>query len=40
MKSRDVLIDSFGKRAVERYDQKRAYLRRLYAALAWQARFR
>lgn len=27
------LISRFGKRAVERYDQKRAYLRRLYAAL-------
>ncbi len=27
------LIASHGKRAVERYDQKRAYLRRLYAAL-------
>lgn len=27
------LIARFGKRAVERYDQKRAYLRRLYAAL-------
>src|ERR1700723_406809 len=27
------LISRFGKRAVERYDQKRAYLRRLYGAL-------
>jgi len=27
------MIARFGKRAVERYDQKRAYLRRLYAAL-------
>lgn len=27
------LISRFGKKAVERYDQKRAYLRRLYAAL-------
>lgn len=27
------LITRFGKKAVERYDQKRAYLRRLYAAL-------
>jgi energy-coupling factor transporter ATP-binding protein EcfA2 len=27
------LVRSYGKRAVERYDQKRAYLRRLYAAL-------
>jgi energy-coupling factor transporter ATP-binding protein EcfA2 len=27
------LITRFGKRAVERYDQKRAYLRRLYGAL-------
>jgi energy-coupling factor transporter ATP-binding protein EcfA2 len=27
------LIGRFGKRAVERYDQKRAYLRRLYGAL-------
>lgn len=27
------LITRFGKRVVERYDQKRAYLRRLYAAL-------
>jgi energy-coupling factor transporter ATP-binding protein EcfA2 len=27
------LIRRYGKRAVERYDQKRAYLRRLYAAL-------
>jgi energy-coupling factor transporter ATP-binding protein EcfA2 len=29
----EVLIKKYGKRAVERYDQKRAYLRRLYAAL-------
>jgi uncharacterized protein YdbL (DUF1318 family)/energy-coupling factor transporter ATP-binding protein EcfA2 len=29
----DVLIRLHGRRAVERYDQKRAYLRRLYAAL-------
>ncbi|MET0498230.1 MAG: SbcC/MukB-like Walker B domain-containing protein [Steroidobacteraceae bacterium] len=28
-----VLISRFGQRAVERYDQKRAYLRRLYGAL-------
>ena len=27
------LLKGFGKRAVERYDQKRAYLRRLYGAL-------
>jgi energy-coupling factor transporter ATP-binding protein EcfA2/uncharacterized protein YdbL (DUF1318 family) len=27
------LVRSYGKRVVERYDQKRAYLRRLYAAL-------
>lgn len=29
----DVLIRKYGKRAVERYDQKRSYLRRLYGAL-------
>jgi energy-coupling factor transporter ATP-binding protein EcfA2 len=28
-----VLVARYGKRVVERYDQKRAYLRRLYAAL-------
>jgi energy-coupling factor transporter ATP-binding protein EcfA2/TolA-binding protein len=29
----DVLIRKYGKRAVERYDQKRSYLRRLYGAM-------
>ncbi len=34
------LIGRFGKRAVERYDHKRAYLRRLYGALRGKRGFR